>query len=304
MSCDACLKLVRVDDPDTILGPVRGSGDLFQPSGMTFQYRTSAPVLIDHDPESADRRGVRARTLALQRRALDRGASTDRRTTFLASTRNTSQPRFAAAPDLRAERLEDHRQSPRRRNLDRVSITSRPRALRRSGAVSASQGAEADGATRGRGDLHTTRRHSPPTGRPDHRGALIDPMNSPNATPTATASNTATTTRITSPSITVGSLSGLPVSLVRTMTASWRMRRGLGQHSPDGGTFRSARSCVSTGQKREPDYSGDGSPARSPPRGDTTTRVGRGGRSMAHIPLAASVQTNRRPGIGQVLGVR
>ena len=87
MSCDACLKLVRVDDPDTILGPVRGSGDLFQPSGMTFQYRTSAPVLIDHDPESADRRGVRARTLALQRRALDRGASTDRRTTFLASTR-------------------------------------------------------------------------------------------------------------------------------------------------------------------------------------------------------------------------
>lgn len=30
----------------------------------------------------------------------------------------------------------------------------------------------------------------------------------------------------------------------------------------------------------------------------------RGGRSVAHIPPAAGVQTQRRPGIGQVIGVR
>ena len=94
-------------------------------------------------------------------------------------------------------------------------------------------------ATRGRrGHLLPARRHHPPTGWPRPRGALIYPMNSPNVTPTATASNTATTTRITSPSIAVGSLSGLPLSLVRTMTAAWRMHRGLGQHSAGAQTYR------------------------------------------------------------------
>ena len=50
MIFDACLKLVRVDDPDTILGPVRGSGDLFRPSGMTISEPDIGSVLVDHDP--------------------------------------------------------------------------------------------------------------------------------------------------------------------------------------------------------------------------------------------------------------
>ena len=121
------------------------------------------------------------------------------------------------------------------------------------------------------GEVFYGRRHDPPTrGRPHHRGALIYPMNNPNATPTATASTSATHTRMTSPSIAVGSLSRLPVSLVRTMTAARRMRRKLGQHSPGRDVpLRPVMRARADPQEREPNYScvqsGSLSPLRAAP---------------------------------------
>ena len=50
MSHIAVIKIARAYDPDALLGPVRGSGDMYAPGGLTFLRRESAPVVIDHDP--------------------------------------------------------------------------------------------------------------------------------------------------------------------------------------------------------------------------------------------------------------
>ena len=49
MSLDACIKVCRAYDTNALLGPVRGTGDMYDLGGLTFLKRESVPVVVDHD---------------------------------------------------------------------------------------------------------------------------------------------------------------------------------------------------------------------------------------------------------------
>ena len=52
MSYDLVVKFARAYDPGALLGPVRGSGTMYEPAGLTFRpSQQHVPVVVDHDIE-------------------------------------------------------------------------------------------------------------------------------------------------------------------------------------------------------------------------------------------------------------
>ena len=50
MTYDACSKVCRAYDTDALRGPVRGSGEVYLPAGLTFlPSQSTVPVVIDRD---------------------------------------------------------------------------------------------------------------------------------------------------------------------------------------------------------------------------------------------------------------
>ena len=47
---DCCIKVCRAYDTDALLGPVRGSGEMYERAGLMFlPSQTTVPVILDHD---------------------------------------------------------------------------------------------------------------------------------------------------------------------------------------------------------------------------------------------------------------
>ena len=259
MSHDACIKLCRAYDTDALLGPVRGTGDMFDVVlGMTFLQRDIGSGR--HRPRF--RSGRRRRSLRVRlvwpftdgRWGGSWPESAPRRSTPVAPSRNAGLLQLAAASDLRAQQLDD-RQPPRSWTRSRSSRQhTGPGGKRRLGCVAAT-GHRAPGAAYRRPGrcppslAGTASSSDDPSARSSGCADLSDEQSERDAD-CDREHHGHDDENHESQSIIVGSLSRLPVSFLRTMTAAPEDSPGRNVPLPPSHARRADP------QEREPNYSG------------------------------------------------